>query len=717
MRCLLGLSLLVAVTVAPSVAAEPPADWAFKPMQRVAVPKVQSAEAAHNPIDAFVIARLEAMSLRYSRPADKATLLRRVTFDLIGLPPTPEEIVAFLKDEAVDAYDKVVDRLLASPRFGERAALFWLDVVRFAESDGFKADDKRPNAWRYRDYVVKGFNDDKPFDRFVKEQIAGDELFPGDFDALVATAFMRHYPDEYNAVNLEQRRQEILNDITDTTAQTFLGLTLGCARCHDHKFDPISQRDYYRIQAFFAGWKPADLPVAPDKAVAEFREKLNAWEVKTAEVRREIAEIEKPYRLKLASKQRGRFPEEYAHLLDVPDEQRTPLEKQLGAMIEKQVNADSRGPVTGLKAEDKERVDALKKKLAEFGPRPVEPALTPAMTDVGPEAPPTYLLKRGDWKKHDVEIKPGFLLAVDDRVADVRPPASGHTTGRRSALAKWLTKPDNPLTARVIVNRLWQQHFGKGIVATPGDFGKQGDRPTHPELLDYLATELVRNGWKLKALHRQMVLSNAYRQASASEIDDPHGRTKDPENNLLWRMNRRRLDGEALRDAVLSASGLINFKQGGPSVFPELPAELKTNGWTPSADPAERNRRSIYVFVKRNLRYPLFAAFDAPDRCESCSRRFVTTTAPQALMLLNDKLYADQAARFAERVLKEVGEKPEQIIERSFEIGLGRLPTSEERDAMRTFLNKQTANGAKIKDAAADLCHALLNLNEFVYVD
>jgi hypothetical protein len=404
-------------------------------------------------------------------------------------------------------------------------------------------------------------------------------------------------------------------------------------------------------------------------------------------------------------------------LLDVPDEQRTPLEKQLGAMIEKQVNADSRGPVTGLKAEDKERVDALKKKLAEFGPRPVEPALTPAMTDVGPDAPPTYLLKRGDWKKHDLEIKPGFLSAIDDRVADVRPPATGQTTGRRIALAEWLTKPDNPLTARVIVNRLWQQHFGKGIVATPGDFGKQGGRPTHPELLDYLATELIRNGWKLKALHRQMVLSNAYRQASTSEIDDPPERTKDPENNLLWRMNRRRLDGEALRDAVLSASGLINFKQGGPSVFPELPAELKTNGWTPSADPAERNRRSIYVFVKRNLRYPLFAAFDAPDRCETCSRRFVTTTAPQALMLLNDKLYADQALRFAERVLKEVGEKPEQIIERSFEIALGRLPTSEERDAMRTFLNKQSANGAKIKDVAADLCHSLLNLNEFVYVD
>ena len=708
-----SISLLgFVILLSPLAGAEPTGGWTFRSPLRTTPPEVKNPNQVKNPIDSFLLAKLEEKRLTFNSAADKATWLRRVSFDLNGLPPTSHEFDGFLKDDSPGAYEKVVDRLLNSPRFGERAALFWLDVVRFAETDGFKADDKRPNAWRYRDYVIKSFNDDKPYDRFIKEQIAGDELWPDDADALTATGFLRHYPDEFNAVNLEQRRQEILNDITDTTGQAFLGLTLGCAKCHDHKFDPIKQDDYYRIQAFFAGWKPVETPVAPTRQLAEYRKTLGDWEAKTAEVRREIAEIEKPYRVRFSQKQRSRFPDEYARLLDVSDEKRSPLEKQIGSMIEKQVYSDTRAMLTGMKAPEKDRHDELKKKLESLGPKPVEPPLTMAMSDIGVEAPNTYLLKRGDWRKRDYEIRPGFLSAIEDKPADIKPPLSG-TTGRRTALAEWLTKSNHPLTARVMVNRLWQQHFGKGLVATPGDFGRQGDAPTHPELLDWLATELVRNGWKLKPLHRFMVLSNAYRQSSefnekAAQIDE--------ENKLLWRMNRRRLEGETIRDAILAVSGQINFKAGGPSIFPELPAELKQGGWTVSPEP-DRHRRSIYVYVKRNLRYPLFTAFDSPDRCETCSRRFVTTTAPQALMLLNEKLILDQAKVFAERVLKEAAEKPEAIIESAFRIALGRQPNSEERVALRKFVEKQTANGGSMKEAVADLCHSLLNLNEFVYVD
>jgi hypothetical protein len=307
------------------------------------------------------------------------------------------------------------------------------------------------------------------------------------------------------------------------------------------------------------------------------------------------------------------------------------------------------------------------------------------------------------------------LSAIDDRFADLRPPPGGKTTGRRSALADWIADPKNPLTARVIVNRVWAQHFGRGIVDSPGDFGSQGERPTHPELLDWLAAEFVEGGWSLKKLHRMIVLSDAYRQGSTFNATAAKA---DPDNDLLWRMNRRRLDGEALRDAVLSAAGELSPKPGGPSVYPELPAEIKASAgaWPVSADPTERNRRSVYVFVKRNLRYPLFAAFDAPDRNETCSRRFETTTAPQALMLLNDKLYADQARRFADRVITEVGSDSDDAIEHAYLLALTRKPTSEERTAAKRFLESQAKKGAP-KQALADFCHALLNLNEFVYVD
>ncbi len=764
MRLLPRFSAIVVLLIAtPAAPADPlPDDWAFRAFARPKVPEIANRKSPiANEIDRFLLAKLAEQKLSYAPEADRRTLIRRVYFDLIGLPPTPAEVEAFVADTSKDAYEKVVERLLASPQFGERQALFWLDLVRFAETDGFKADDVRPLAWRYRDYVIKSFNADKPYDRFVKEQIAGDELYPGDFDAIIATGFLRHYPDEYNAVNLEQRRYEIITDITDTTSAAFLGLTAGCARCHDHKYDPVTQRDYFRMQAFFAGFWPTDAPIVSPTERAGYEKRLAAWEAKVGEVRTALAKFEDASRLKAQAKERSRFPEEYSKLLDVPFEKRTPLEKQIGSMVERQVYSRAAADLSKtLKGAEKDQYDALKAQLAQLTKeKPADPPRAQVMTDL-PTPPPTMLLKRGDWRKPGEELVPGYIGVITDKDADAKP-ANG-SPGRRSALANWIASKDNPLTARVIVNRLWQQHFGYGIVRTASDFGAAGDKPTHPELLDWLASELVepksppppppppggegeqergRTGkderapsssltppsflgkgagglgssqpWSLKHIHRLIVTSAAYRQGARGSEE---GAKADSENKLLWQYPRRRLDGEALRDAMLAVSGQLNPKAGGPSVFPELPAELQKTApaWKPSADPAERNRRSVYVFVKRNLRYPLFTLFDAPDRNETCARRFTTTTAPQALTLLNDSVVLGIAKSFAARVTKEVGTDREKVIDRAFALACGRPPTSEESAAMLGFLTRHKGTEA---EAVIDLCHALLNLNEFLYVD
>jgi Protein of unknown function (DUF1553)/Protein of unknown function (DUF1549) len=694
--------------------------WAFQTPKRSPLPVLRTTDRVRNPIDAFVLAKLENAGLTYSPEADRRTLIRRITFDLTGLPPTPSEIDAFVNDRAPDAYERLVERLLASPHYGERWATPWLDLARFAETDGFKADDPRPAAWRYRDYVIKSLNDDKPYDRFLREQIAGDELYPDDSAAVIATGFLRHYPDEYNAVNLEQRRQEILNDLTDTTTQVVLGLTVGCARCHDHKFDPITQEDYYRIQAFFAAYQPADVPVGGHEELARSREQLRAWEEKTADIRKQMSELEDPVRKNFQAKRKFRFPKEYQEMFDRPTDQRTPLQQQLACMVEKQVRASPDEVLKTMKPEVRQQWQDLQKRMADVGvPHPPALPSAMAMTDVGAQAPPTFLLKRGDWRHPGKEVPPGYLSAIDDHSAKISAPAGSTTTGRRSDLARWLTSDDNPLTARVMMNRLWQGHFGRGIVATTGDFGAQGEAPTHPELLDWLAIEFRARGWSLKEMHRLIVTSTAYRQGN--DWNATAVRT-DPDNKFLWRQNRRRLEGEVLRDAMLSVAGTLNARSGGPSIFPELPAELSgAKSWVVSADPAERQRRSVYIYVKRNLRYPLLSTFDAPDANETCSRRFTTTTAPQALMLFNGKLTRDVAKVFAARVIREVGEDPASIVEQSFRLALGRAPETDEARMMQTFLERQLTRhqGQKAGTASAvtELCHALLNLNEFLYVD
>jgi hypothetical protein len=713
--------------------------WAFCPPQRSALPAVLAKEWVRNPIDAFTLAAMEKAGVRPAAEADRGTLLRRLSFDLTGLPPTPEEVMAYLQDQAPDAYEKVVDRLLASPRYGERWAMYWLDLVRFAETDGFKADDTRPLAWRYRDYVIDAFNKDKPYDCFIQEQLAGDELFPDDPAALVATGFNRHGPTEHNAKNIELHRQEILNDMTDTTGLVFLGLTVGCARCHDHKYDPILHTDYYRLQAFFAAYRAKEQPLATPQELSDYAKGMQTWREQTAALQQKMAELDAPYRKKMINTNKVKYDKFLQDSYDTPEAQRTPLQQQLAEMFALQLKVDRTAMVKSMKDETKKEYEVLTAELAKYDHlKPKAPSASMSLTDIGPVAPATHLLKRGDYKSKGKELQPGFLAIFDPAPAVIpMPPLGAKTTGRRSVLAKWLTQPDHPLTGRVMVNRLWQHHFGRGIVATPSDFGEIGERPTHPELLDWLATEFIREGWSLKKMHRLMVTSATYRQSStvtAATLKD------DPDNRLFSRMNRRRLEGEALRDAMLAVSGLLNLKTGGPGIFPELPAEinLPKAKWAVTADPAERNRRSIYVFAKRNLRYPLFGTFDAPEGNESCSRRNVSTSAPQALMLLNGKITLDWARSFAGRVLQAAGSQPQAVADQVYRLALGRPPATSEAKRADEFLEQQTKRLRERLDnnqtipgpvgappgvdpafaaAAVDLCHVLLNVNEFAYVD
>ena len=720
MRLLLAtLTLLVQVSL--TFAGEGPRF--FQPPRRPALPAVKQVDWAANAIDSFILTRLEAKGLHPSRPADRARLLRRVTFDLTGLPPTAVEQDAFLGDTSPDAYRKVVARLLASPRFGERQAQHWLDLVRYADSDGFKEDAIRPDAHRYRDWVIRAANAKMPYDQFIRLQLAGDELSPGDPDALIATGFNRLWPDEYNAANLEQRRQEILDDTTDTTGLVLLGLTVGCARCHDHKYDPVSQRDYFRLQAFFAGMQPRELPAAGAGELAKYREKRMAWEKTTFAIREEMERLTAEKREKERLLALTKFRAEIQAAVKTPVDRRTPYEWQIALMAEKQMDRAGREAPAKLPPAEKKRYQALEKSLP---PAPKAPPTAMAVTDVGPTPPPTHRLVGGDWRKPATEMRPAFPPALGEAEVDTRLPEGVVSSGRRAALARWLTRPDHPLTARVIVNRLWQHHFGVGIVATSSDFGVQGSPPTHPELLDWLACELVESGWDLSHLHRLMVMSATYQQDSAVDprnLNHARALATDRDNDLLWHARRRRLEGEAIRDAVLAVSGELTPRLFGPPARPELPAEFGKAGWKPDADVRDQNRRSVYVLAKRNLRFPLFDAFDYPDMHNSCSRRLNTTTAPQALILLNGELTTGPARGWAERLRGRHAEDAEAIVAEVSRAAWGRRATSEEVRLAGQFMLRQAAlyreeggAGAETR-ALADYCHAVLNTNEFVYVD
>jgi len=711
--------------------------WALQPVRRPATPAIRNSFWVRNPIDAFVLQKLEEKGIEPGRPADRVTLIRRLTFDLTGLPPAPEDVEAFVADRSAGAYEKVVDRLLASAHYGERWARHWLDTARYAESDGFRADEYRPNVWRYRDYVIDSFNQDKPYNLFVQEQIAGDEMWPDNPKARVATAFSRHYPDEWNARDLMQRRQEILQDITDTVGSAFLGLTFGCAKCHDHKFDPILHRDYYRLQAFFAHTANDDaIPMwSPVQREAE-KKKSAEWEQATHSIREEMKTLLDEARRSLTEDEFFKFPESIKLAVAKDVDQRTPYELQMAHRARVISHPSLFLSMPRLKGDNKKRYEELRAQLAAFDHLyHSEEPLGSGMRDLGPQAPPTHVLAVGNYARKLEEVEPGFLTILDPGPAKIVTPSGLQSTGRRTALAKWLTDPGNPLTARVMVNRLWHHHFGVGIVATPGDFGRMGQKPTHPELLDWLSSEFVRSGWSLKHMHRLMVTSNAYRQSS---MDRAEAAKADPLNRLLWRFRPQRLEAESIRDSALLVSGLLNPAIGGESVAPPLPFGMPppAGGWAVSKDPGDQHRRSIYISVRRTAAYPMLSAFDMPESLESCSRRAQTITAPQALTLLNSQESIEWAQALAGRVLERAGADPARQAAEAFRLAYSRTPDGWEKDRILTFFSTQRklleeraakgealaapsrmVNGVTAIDAAAlvDLCVALLNSNEFVY--
>jgi hypothetical protein len=650
--------------------------WAFQPVQRRAIPAVTGADQVRTPLDAFLLARLEAKGLTFSPAAEKHTLIRRASFDLLGLPPSPDEVDRFLADSAADAYERLLARLLASPAYGERWGRHWLDVAGYADSEGDEGTDAaRDDAYSYRDYVIRSFNQDKPFDRFLQEQLAGDEmvrppyekLTGEDAERLAATGFLRMAPDPTGLKDVDQKvaRNQVVADTIQIVSSSLLGLTVACAQCHDHRYDPITQEDYYRQRAIF---EPAY--------------DVSQW--------------------------------------------RTPQQRQV-------VLSDGSTPLKAPGPAQKKSNNQAKGKAARApGGRPVRP-----LTEVPGRVPVTRLFYRGDYDQPRQAVPPGelTLLAPPDVTIPEDDP-SLPTTGRRLAYARWLTSGRHPLVARVLVNRVWMHHFGRGLVATPADFGTQGERPTHPALLDWLAAEFMDSGWSLKRLHKQIMTSTAYRQASQRQRA---GEAVDVENTLLWRMPVRRLEGEAVRDALLSVSGVLNPKQFGPPVpvAPDPDGQIVAGAAAvrgeedepaPEAGPKDGTdsfRRTVYVQVRRTLPLDLLDVFDMPTLDPNCEVRSVSTAPPQALFFLNNKFTEQQADLFARRVRREAADHRHAQVRHAFRLALARAPSPRELDRCLAFLEIQAA-AYQGKDAGADgpggraladLCRALLATNEFVCVD
>ena len=735
---------------------EPREYWAFRKPVRPSIPSVKNRSWVRTPIDAFILARLEERGLAPSPRADKSTLLRRVTFDLTGLPPSPDEIKEFLSDSSPDAYEKVVKRLLASPRYGERWAQHWLDVVRFGETNGFELDVDREQAWRYRDYVVKSLNEDKSYDRFILEQIAGDELQPDDFEMRVATGFLRAGPQHVVAGNqdLAINRQEWLTEVIFGVGNGILGLTVGCARCHDHKFDPIPQADYYRLQSFFAAADNYDFKQPVKEQEQAYEAAIKAHKEKLKPIQDQIAAIEKPYKDRLTAEKRAKLEPQFVQALERDEKQRNEEEKRLAKDAQRMLNVSWDELVVVLSPEDREKRAALRRqlhKLELYEPEPLPKALSVA--DLLTPIPAMHILKGGDPHRPGEEVQPRFLsvlLPPDAPKAAEIPPLPDHpngfkSTGRRLALARWLTQPDHPLTGRVMVNRLWHYHFGRGIVATPNDFGRNGQPPTHPELLNWLATEFAGTGksWSLKRMHELIVLSNTYQQSSTVDAEKAK---IDPENRLLWRMNRQRLEAETIRDSVLATAGTLTEQPGGPSIRVPLEPEVydtifteaePDNLWPVHPDPRQHTRRSLYLIRKRNVRLPMLVAFDAPDLMSTCGARSVSVHSLQALTLMNSEFMFQQSQALAQRLFSETGGNRKSMIDKLFLLALGRKPQPAEMQATDSFLKDQAtivrrrlASGEAVVGlkgmprsvdqvtAAAwvDLCLATMNLNEFVYL-
>ena len=675
--------------------------WAFKPLGKESPLSVKNAEWASGAIDRFILSRLEARNLKPNPEADKRTLIRRATFDLTGLPPTPEETAAFLADDSPAAYESLIDRLLASPAYGEKWGRHWLDLVRYAETNSYERDNAKPHAWRFRDYVVRSFNADKPMDRFVEEQLAGDELFPGDAEALVATGYYRLGLWDDEPVDPLQARYDVLDDVVATTGQVFLGLTIDCARCHDHKIDPIAQKDYYKLLAFVEnvtpyhnGGKTDEAPMFESAADRKkYQDELADLDRRREEVRKELDAMNAAFIAKL--KESG-SPTPTPRSL--PEDVTRVGDKLMGGeWVKKWTNIN--GKATRL-------ADALPKaKLALVA------------TEHGRSAPEGFVHLRGNPHVRGDKIEPGFPQVLDDRKpTPIKLPAGISSSGRRATLAKWLTSSDNALAARVTANRIWQHHFGRGIVRSPNNFGTAGDKPTHPELLDHLARRLMENGRRLKPLHREIMLSSAYRMSSA-----PHGEAlkADPANDLFWRFDRRRLTAEEIRDSLLAASGELSRRMHGPSVYPTIPKDVLKgqsrpgSGWKKYPSLQDERRRTVYVHVKRSLLLPIVEVFDVAETDRTTPVRFASTQPTQALTLFNSEFAHGRAKAFAERLKAETDGDVESRLDRAYRLLFARGPSTVERNRLLELEAELSKSGA----SWPDLCLALMNLNEFVYVD
>jgi Protein of unknown function (DUF1549)/Protein of unknown function (DUF1553)/Planctomycete cytochrome C len=790
--------------------------WAFVPPQRPPLPKVHDTKWVQTPIDRFALSRLEQEKLRPPEKSSREILIRRATLDLIGLPPTPEEIDAFVADRSPNAYEKLVDRLLASPHYGERWGRHWLDVARYADSGGFETDIFFAHAWRYRDYVIRSFNDDKPFDRFIKEQIAGDELYPEDKEALIATSLYTTGPVlEESAMVKGKLEYDLLTDETDTTGSAFLGLTVGCARCHDHKYDPISQKDYYALQAIFADSDQFDFKADGTKmsGQAAVKNTLSEFELEQAKARAQqerdpalhdaalrlvgdyyikkdpeaAARIELSRRYVALQKVLADYQQAMADAgikMGAPRDKKGSRSAEAKLAIELAVADNGVGNNPDQADDDEEKTPSTETFYAPSGDKQDDLLyeIGQRMLDLGSKRTrteyaklltqsekrrfliaygrenlalqkPTNLVEDVDafrldlGKQHWTEGSqiPIRVLAhrdkplttrilnhgdLDDWGDIVKPaiPASfrrGTTMAGqppeqwRSTLANWIASPDNPLTARVIVNRLWQWHFGEGLVRTANDFGVRGDRPTHPELLDWLAVEFVEHGWSIKYLNRLIMLSSAYQispNANAKTV------ARDPDDRWLTRFQPHRLEAEEIWDCFRAVAGTLNLEMYGLPIAPPLDDQEQIGNFRkwPTSTPEESNRRAVYLLVKRSFRFPMLSAFDLPDNAVSCGRRDITTVPNQALALLNNRTIREQAAAFAARLLRETHGDLTAVPDRAWRYTYGRHITPEEAREAAGFLKARseaatTKSGDKNKAAVEELCLALFNTNEFVY--
>lgn len=674
--------------------------WAFAPLNPGSVPELLDDDWSQNEIDKYVLSKHRENGLTPAPAADKVTLIRRLYLDLVGIPPTPTEIDAFVNDTSSNAVELVVDRLLEDPKYGEHWARFWLDLVRFSESDGWNKDSYRPLLWQYRDYVVNAFNKDMPYTQFVMDQLAGDEYVEPTPDGIIASGFMRLGVYEYNQRNARGQWNDIMNEMTDVAGEVFFGVSVSCARCHNHKFDPIPQVDYFKLRAFFEPviWRD-DVVAATSEEKREYEAQLKIWEDKTVHIRAKIAAILEPYEKKRTKDNVALFPVEIQACFNLLPEERTSWQEQMAYLVQRQYWDELGGPYSRMSKEDIAARDELQKELAAFDdikPKPLRPAMTVADHDgiISPTRIPDDPLKR--------IIKPGFLEVLDqvEGLPQFAPaPARAGSTGNRTALARWITHPKNPLTTRVIVNRIWQQHFGEGLVGTSSDFGQLGDAPSHPELLDWLTQEFINGGWTFKSLHKRILLSATWQQ-SARHPEAEKQEQIDGENRFVWRADVRRLKAEQIRDAMLVATRELSSTVGGPSVKADQP------------------RRSIYLQNYRNQNDTFLHSFDMANGLQSVAVRDITTTPMQSLLLLNGSYTRDRAKVFADKLLAEHSDR-HIAVHSAFRWAWGKAPNDSEFQLANDFLAAGTGEDSHRIDTEkfVDFCHVLFNSNQFLYLE